>query len=57
MPDAEPTKLKYYAGRLQCLLGFHHFQVIEVTFTFGEIGNIEKLQCQRCKRVVTRQAK
>jgi hypothetical protein len=44
-------------GRLFCWLGFHDFDVISVTFGFGEGGNVEKVQCKRCGLVTTRPVK
>jgi hypothetical protein len=41
-------------GKLCCWLGFHDFDVISVTFGFGEGGNVEKVQCKRCEFVTTR---
>ena len=41
-------------GRLLCLLGFHDFRVLEVTFGFGAGGNVEKIQCKRCGLIITR---
>jgi len=57
MAHQQLSLVKQWYGKLLCFLGFHDFQVIEVSFTFGENGNIEKLQCQRCKRVISRQTK
>ena len=41
-------------GRLPCLLGFHDFRVLEVTFGFGAGGNVERIQCKRCGLITTR---
>ena len=41
-------------GKLGCYLGFHDFDVISVTFGFGENDNVEKVQCRRCGFVTTR---
>lgn len=57
MTGNQKKSFDYYLGRLLCFLGIHDFQVIEVSFTFGDSGNIEKLQCKRCKRVISRRAK
>jgi hypothetical protein len=57
MMDNNKKPLKEHAARLLCLIGFHDFQVMEVSFTFGDSGNIEKLQCKRCKLVVSQQTK
>jgi hypothetical protein len=47
-------KLLKKFGLLFCQLGIHDFHVIDINFTFGASGNIEKIQCQRCGLVVTR---
>ena len=41
-------------GKLCCWLGFHDYEVISVTFGFGESGSIEKVQCKRCGFITTR---
>jgi len=43
-------------GKLCCWLGFHNFDIISVTFGFGDSGSIEKVQCRRCGFVTTRRA-
>lgn len=43
-------------GKLCCWLGFHDFDIVSVTFGFGESGNVEKVQCKRCGFVTTRHA-
>ncbi len=40
--------------RLLCLLGFHDFQVVEVTLGFGPAGAVEKVECRRCGLFTTR---
>jgi hypothetical protein len=40
--------------RLLCLLGFHDFQVIEVTLGFGPSGAVEKVECRHCRYFTTR---
>jgi len=47
-------KLLNLLGQLYCRLGVHDFRVIDISFTFGATGNIEKIQCQRCGLVITR---
>jgi len=47
-------KLSVMIGRLLCRLGFHDFIVIDRTFGFGAGGGVEKVQCQRCRIVLTR---
>jgi hypothetical protein len=39
---------------LLCLLGFHDFHVVEVTFGFGPSRAVEKVECRRCGRFTTR---
>jgi hypothetical protein len=41
-------------SRLLCFLGFHSFRLVEKTGSFGS-GGVEKVQCQRCGLVITRQ--
>jgi hypothetical protein len=41
-------------NRLMCLLGFHDFQVLEVTLGFGEAGDVEKVECNRCSLIISR---
>jgi hypothetical protein len=43
-------------GRFLCWLGWHDFHVIDATFGFGTVGNVEKVKCLRCGVTVTRQA-
>ena len=40
--------------RLLCQLGLHDFKVVEVTLGFGPTGAVEKVECRRCGRLVTR---
>ena len=51
---ASNNKLFNLFGKLSCLLGVHDFEVISVTFGFGEGGNVEKVQCRRCDFITTR---
>jgi GGDEF domain-containing protein len=44
-------------GRILCLLGFHNFRVINVTFGFSAGNTVEKIECTRCKLKLTRLAK
>ncbi len=41
-------------GRLLCWLGIHDFRVVDVTLGFGDAGNVEKVQCDRCGITVLR---
>lgn len=43
-------------GHLLCWLGFHDYRVLEIRFQFGAGSGIEKVECQRCSVIVTRQA-
>ena len=43
-----------WIGRLLCRLGFHDYQLIEVTGTFGGRGQVEKVECRRCRYATTR---
>ncbi|MBC8338193.1 MAG: hypothetical protein ISR51_06315 [Rhodospirillales bacterium] len=43
-----------FLQRLMCWLGFHDFRVLEVTFGFGEAGDVEKVECKNCGYVTTR---
>ena len=43
-------------GWLRCRLGLHDWHVVDVKFEFGPAGNVERLECQRCGRLQTRQA-
>lgn len=43
-----------FIGKLECLLGFHDFQVIEVTASFGSAGGVAKVKCKRCHLIATR---
>ena len=40
--------------RFLCLLGFHDFQILEVTSGFGQGGSVAKVECKRCAFVTTR---
>ncbi len=42
-------------GRWLCALGLHKFRLIEVTEAFGPAGVVEKVECERCGIVATRQ--
>ncbi len=47
--------LERWLGRLLCLLGFHDFRLVESTGAFGVAGGVQKHECRRCGRVITRQ--
>ena len=46
--------LETWVGRLLCLLGFHDFRLVESTGAFGAAGEVQKSECRRCGRVITR---
>lgn len=41
-------------GRLLCLLGFHDFEILEVSAGFGAGGSVAKVKCRRCGLITTR---
>ena len=41
-------------GRLLCLLGFHDFEILEVSAGFGAGGSVAKVKCKRCGLITTR---
>tara|TARA_B100001142_G_C14046548_1_gene544168 strand:- start:359 stop:517 length:159 start_codon:yes stop_codon:yes gene_type:complete len=43
--------------RILCWLGIHDFQVLEITFGFGEAGDVEKVECKRCELIISREKK
>ena len=43
--------------QFMCRIGMHKFRVIEVKFSFGASGRVEKVECERCNFVMTRQVK
>ncbi len=43
-------------SRLFCWLGWHDFRVIDTSFGFGALGNVERVQCRRCGVIITRSA-
>jgi hypothetical protein len=51
MPKVPPR-----VSRLLCWFGWHDFRVIDTTFGFGPVGNVEKVQCRHCGVTFTRQA-
>jgi hypothetical protein len=40
--------------RIKCWLGIHDFKVLEITFGFGEGGDVEKVECNRCSLIIAR---
>ena len=43
-------------GRFFCWMGWHDFRVLDASFGFGAIGNVEKVKCRRCGVIIARQA-
>ncbi|MBT3305135.1 MAG: hypothetical protein HN377_01495 [Alphaproteobacteria bacterium] len=41
--------------RLKCWLGFHDFRVLEISFGFGEAGDVEKVECKQCGLIISRE--
>ncbi len=41
-------------GRILCLLGYHDFQMLEVSAGFGSGGSVAKVKCKRCHLITTR---
>jgi hypothetical protein len=48
-------KLNQLIDQFMCWLGFHDFQVLEITFGFGEAGDVEKVECNRCRLLISRE--
>ncbi len=44
-------------GKVLCYLGFHDFDVVDVTLGFGPAGGVETVECRRCGHRTTRAAK
>ena len=47
-------ELPRWLGRLLCMLGFHDFRIVEVSFGFGPGNKIERIECRRCGLTATR---
>ena len=43
-------------GRLLCALGFHSFEITDVTMGFGPAGDVARVKCRRCGVVTSRPA-
>ena len=43
--------------RLMCWLGFHDFKVLEISFGFGDAGDVEKVECRHCGLIISREKK
>lgn len=53
MVEKKP-KLPKFIGRLLCLLGEHDYYVISVTIGFSYGDTIEKVECRRCHKRISR---
>ena len=40
--------------RLLCWLGWHSYDVVDITFGFGSGGTVETVECRRCGCRTTR---
>jgi hypothetical protein len=45
-----------WLGRLLCLLGFHDFRIVEVSFGFAPGNTVEKVECRCCGFRTTRRS-
>ncbi len=45
---AEYGPMEELLGRILCWIGFHDFHVIDASFSFGEGGEVETVECRRC---------
>lgn len=50
-----PEDLPLWLSQLLCRLGLHDDHLIEVVAGFGGGGPVEKYECTRCGRIITRQ--
>ena len=56
-PDGDagwPKPLRRRVGQVLSWFGFHDLRVIEVIVGFGVGGPVQRVECQRCGRVMTR---
>ena len=49
-------KVPLKVGRFFCWMGGHDFRVLDTSFGFGAVGNVEKVKCRRCGVIIARQA-
>ena len=61
MPNADPSggdewpkALRRRVGQVLCWFGFHDLRVIEVITGFGVGGPVQRVECERCGRIMTR---
>ena len=47
-------RMPNWIGRLLCRFGFHDHRLIEVIGAFGAGGQVQKVECRRCRYVTTR---
>jgi hypothetical protein len=50
-------ELDQLIDRIKCWIGIHNFRVLEITFGFGEAGDVEKVECNRCSLIISRNKK
>ncbi len=53
--DDRPQNRITLISRLLCWAGMHDFRVVDATFSFGQSGAVETVECQRCGYRTTRQ--
>lgn len=41
-------------GRILCLIRLHDFRVVDASFSFGQGGAVETVECRRCGYRMTR---
>ncbi len=51
---AEYEPMEELLGRILCWIGFHDFRVIDASFSFGQGGEVETVECRRCGYRLTR---
>lgn len=56
-PPKQPPRLPGWLGRALCMVGWHDFEVLDVSFGFGPGETIERVECRRCRLRVTRKGK
>ena len=57
MGEDLPKSVAAHLGQLLCWIGLHDLDLIEVVGGFGMGGQVEKLRCKRCGRIMTRCAR
>ena len=41
--------MQFKFNLLLCWLGFHRYEIIDISFGFGPGGSVKKVQCKICK--------